>query len=637
MKRMKQYLLYTALVILYLSIIGNSNQVNAQSVELDSLIQVIENPSLPVEDKINVSIRLSTLYYCGKNAEKYASNALNIALKQKNEILLADAWTRWSWMKGCIEEFDSAKIYREKAFRIYEANNHNKGKIRIYLNQAMDFQLAQYEFDVINQIFEKAYHAGQQLNKDNLETRCTILNNWSVFLIKYKKYKLGEKKLKEALKIAKPINDIPIQGRLRFNLGRVYQLNNQPYLAIDYYLEAYKIRKQDDNIGAISETLMRLSELMIEARANSIDTLPFQKIRDELGINDEVSILDTVIQYIKPQGSSQFLKDAYEVKIKAYLQREDYKNAFLLLKEVKRLSENQILSEENLETLVSIESRYENERLANEVLKSQLEKEQSQTQRNYLLIALIALIIIAMLGYLYFQQNIRKRQLQLAVQQQEMKDLKNQQQIFAMNAMLEGQEKERARIAKDLHDGLGSLLTSVKHNILKINDSNHSKTDAELLIDEACSEVRRIAHNMMPHALKQLGLHQAIEDLCQQVDQVQSFEVIFQSFGEVLRLPENKEVMIFRAVQEAFNNIQKHSNANEVIVQITYGEDWLNLTIEDDGVGFDKKTDNYEAGLGLHSIISRIEYIDGECLIESEKGEGTSISISLNLEKELVV
>ena len=88
--------------------------------------------------------------------------------------------------------------------------------------------------------------------------------------------------------------------------------------------------------------------------------------------------------------------------------------------------------------------------------------------------------------------------------------------------------------------------------------------------------------------------------------------------------------MIFRAVQEVFNNIQKHAEANEVIIQITYGEDWFNLTIEDDGIGFDKTSKDSKLGLGLRSIVSRIEYISGECLIESEKGQGTSISISLS-------
>lgn len=593
----------------------------------DSLKNIISSKVSVPKEKVSAAIQLSTIYYCGEESKKYAQLAMRI-VPEDDEILTAYTFIRWAWIKSCYEEVDSADFYLSKAINLFDKNQDSVGLAMTYMRQATLFNEYKYDFEVINQIFSKAFDYVK--SSGNVMIKATVLNNWSIHLYKNNRYEDAEKKLLYALDITESINDIPHQGRLRFNLAMVYQLSNQPLKAMEYYLSSYEFRRQDKNLGAKAETLMRLAELLIELKSQSVDTTAYQQIYVTTNLPDEFTMLDSVLSYALLQQSNSLLNKAYKVKVKAHVQSGDYKNAYLTLEELKKISEEELLSKKNLETLVSIETRYEKQILENDLLKNKIEQQQSKTQRSYLIIAIILLSLITVSGYLFFQRNLLQRQLEIDFQKQQVKDLENQQQLLAVNAMLDGQEQERARIAKDLHDGLGSLLTSVKHNIVKINAVSPLQSNVEHLIDEACTEVRRIAHNMMPEALKHLGLHHAVKDLASKINQVQPFKVIFQSYGEVLRMDENKEIMIFRAVQEVFNNIQKHAEANEVIIQITYGEDWFNLTIEDDGIGFDKTSKDSKLGLGLRSIVSRIEYISGECLIESEKGQGTSISISLS-------
>ena len=234
-----------------------------------------------------------------------------------------------------------------------------------------------------------------------------------------------------------------------------------------------------------------------------------------------------------------------------------------------------------------------------------------------------------MAPYLY-QNRLRANQLLLNAAKQE-------QQIISMRSMLEGQEKERARIARDLHDGLGNLLSTLKANVgsLKINfDSNKTAqiyTKASEMIDEACTEVRKIAHEMMPQALEKLGLKKALADLVLKMDSTHDFEASLQVYGKEQILDDSTNVMLYRIVQELLNNIVKYAEAKEVIVQITYSEDWLNLTVEDDGKGFEPDKIAPNKGMGLKSIAFRTQYIGGEYEIDSRPNMGTLVSINVPL------
>jgi len=204
--------------------------------------------------------------------------------------------------------------------------------------------------------------------------------------------------------------------------------------------------------------------------------------------------------------------------------------------------------------------------------------------------------------------------------------------------MIEGQEEERKRIAQDLHDGLGGLLSSVKSHfsiiqseIEKLESMNIYKK-ANNMIDEAVSEVRRISHNLMPTALRLNGLLDAVSQLLASYNQRGETTFTMEHNGRNLsEILESQSVPVFRIIQEASNNIVKHANAKNAMVQINLFENELNLIIEDDGVGFD--SDQKYTGLGVGSIKSRVSHLNGTISIDSRPNEGTSISINLPLEQ----
>lgn len=223
------------------------------------------------------------------------------------------------------------------------------------------------------------------------------------------------------------------------------------------------------------------------------------------------------------------------------------------------------------------------------------------------------------------------------IQKQRIADLEQKNKLLALNSMIEGQESERLRIAQDLHDGLGGLLTTVKahfnaieREIANIKEMNiYAKTNQ--LIDEACVEVRRIAHDMVPYSLKMNGLEGVLSDIRQTVlgKGIQCDVDIHNVKEEVLG--EQKVVMIYRIIQEVVTNALKHSGASHMLIQLVGHENGLNVMIEDNGKGFDVNQLLQGKGLGLKSIESRVKYLEGTLNIDSTPNQGTTINIEIPL------
>ncbi|MFN4198529.1 MAG: sensor histidine kinase, partial [Flavobacterium sp.] len=219
-----------------------------------------------------------------------------------------------------------------------------------------------------------------------------------------------------------------------------------------------------------------------------------------------------------------------------------------------------------------------------------------------------------------------------SLQEQKILELTQKHKLTALTSMLAGQEHERQRIAKDLHDSLGGLLSSVKAHFtrLHLRDSPEAKPELSMqtghLIDEACLEVRRISHDMMPHALSVSGLKGALEDLVTRLTSLHyqvDLDLRFREEG----LDQVKKNTIYRLVQELLSNVQKHADATEIFLQLFEHERQYHLIVEDNGKGFDYASSIRGEGIGLQSINSRVEFLDGDIIWDSVPGSGTTISI----------
>jgi len=294
--------------------------------------------------------------------------------------------------------------------------------------------------------------------------------------------------------------------------------------------------------------------------------------------------------------------------------------------------QDSVLLKENKQAIAELETKYKSLQKDTEIERQQQIAQQS-TQRNLLFGGLSSLAIISFLiiNRLFLKQRLTKNELD--IKEEKINNLEQRQKLLALDFMVQGQEEERRRIAKDLHDGLGGILSTARLQLSNIEKEFHKLEGmqlfhtAEKLLENASKEVRRIAHDMMPDALMNLGLQAAVEDLATHVNQSNQLLVKTQFFMTDIIFEEKLEVMLFRIIQEILNNIIKHANASEVLLQLSINSDQLHLTVEDNGIGFDPTVQSSSSGVGIKNIKSRVNYLNGEMHLESVVGEGTAYDI----------
>lgn len=274
--------------------------------------------------------------------------------------------------------------------------------------------------------------------------------------------------------------------------------------------------------------------------------------------------------------------------------------------------------------------------LENNSKQQQLVLQRSRAYNALLLAGLIVAVLIAVIIFIVYRNKHRLAAQKEQLQRQELENIKQAQRIQHFSAMLEGQEQERKRLARDLHDGLGGTMASIRVKAADLAD-NTSGDDARMQqiisqLDGATRELRRIAHNMMPEILLKFGLEAALKDLCESL-QHNGATIVFQAFDLRGDIPQSQQIMIYRLVQELLNNALKHSGARNILVQCLQRGDELSIIVEDDGKGFDANAYTAADGIGLQSVRARVDYLKGRLDIQSTPGEGTTVNIDMHVQE----
>ena len=223
-----------------------------------------------------------------------------------------------------------------------------------------------------------------------------------------------------------------------------------------------------------------------------------------------------------------------------------------------------------------------------------------------------------------------------------------QKQLKA-SQVVAGQEEERKRIAKDIHDGIGQMLTALKFNIESINPKQKEKTEEKIaylkaLTSELIKGVRTATFNLTPPELGDHGIFPALQKMTQELSKLTGKKILFENKAkEPIRFDPLAETNIYRVTQEAVNNAIKYAEANYILVTLNLTDDLLSVVIDDDGKGFDTSIldkapkNNSEGGMGVFFMKERMGYINGRLFFSSTPGEGTRVTINykLNQEKEL--
>jgi two-component system, NarL family, sensor kinase len=314
--------------------------------------------------------------------------------------------------------------------------------------------------------------------------------------------------------------------------------------------------------------------------------------------------------------------------------REAYKQRTYLFNFI-----DSMLTVQNHNRVLLFETRYETGVKENKIRQLENEKKIQQltirqrTILNYVLLgAACGLLLVGLLVYRNYQQKQK-------LQQQQIAELEKEKQLLAADAVLKGQEQERTRLAKDLHDGLGGMLSGIKHSFttmkgnLVLTPENAQAFERSMnMLDSSIKELRMVAHNLMPESLVKFGLDTALKDFCGDITVSGALKVNYHSFGvEQLKLKKDAEVIIYRIIQELINNAIKHAEAKEAIVQLQLQNNQLDITVEDDGKGFDIKNLDMVKGMGWSNIKNRAEYIKAKLNVNSQQGKGTSVHMILDI------
>ncbi|PQJ77816.1 sensor histidine kinase [Polaribacter porphyrae] len=319
-----------------------------------------------------------------------------------------------------------------------------------------------------------------------------------------------------------------------------------------------------------------------------------------------------------------------------YKKLKDYKNEALYLKKISKLKDSINDTQQNI-AISDLDKKYKTA----EKEKQLLESEAKRKQNLLYLITVSLLLILGTTIYILSYQNSKRKQ-KLAEQEKELETQKNltllkEQEITTINAMVDGQEKERKRIAEDLHDNLGSVLATLKLHFenLKINRTKRKINQETLfnktenLIDEAYLKVRKIAHAKNAGVIANQGLLVAVQMMAEKISSAEKIQIDVIDFGLNKRLENNLEITVFRIIQELTTNIIKHANATNATINISLYDKNLNIIIEDDGKGFDVEKVDLKKGIGLSSIKTRIEHLEGTFKIDSTINKGSSIIIDI--------
>ncbi|MEO5943028.1 MAG: sensor histidine kinase [Ferruginibacter sp.] len=458
----------------------------------------------------------------------------------------------------------------------------------------------------------------------------------------------------KAVALAKKTNDQKQLANALNNLGLSYSGQNKLIDARTVFNEAITVAKADDNQYIEGAALNNISDIAIkEGDFEILKTYAersiqlFTEMEDDGGMvgakvtlavyylthkdfTKAQSLAEEALQLAKKQNLLEETSTALGMLSHIAFVMQDYKKGFQYIAE-RDDAQSKVFNESVQEREVNTRIKYETEKKDDQLLLQRWEIKQQHTFNYVLLGGALALLTIFLLIYSTLKQ---KQQLQ----QQRINELETERQLTATEAVLKGEEQERTRLAKDLHDGLGGMLSGIKYsfntmkgNLIMTPDNAQAFERSMDMLDSSIKEMRRVAHNMMPEALVKFGLDTALNDFCAAINNSGALQLRYQSIGlDGPNIHQTTAITIYRIVQELINNTMKHAAAKTALVQVTRTNNQLTVTVEDDGKGFDTALLSQSKGIGWSNIQNRVDFLKGSIDVQSEKEKGTSVHIEIN-------
>jgi two-component system, NarL family, sensor kinase len=613
----------------------------------DSLKRLLAK-SLSDDDRFELQLQLAD-HFRTLNPDSsllYGNSALSIAKKQKDQIkiLRADFYqASYNYMMGKPED---ALAMADKNMAALRGNTEH---VSLLAHYTILSGLCLMKLNEIKQALERFYGGlklAEQTSDYTAEARATVNIGWA--MMELNQYEKAVENFKNALKFMAEHNvTTTYNGTIYSNLAASYGPLNQLDSALKYsrlsIAEASKngnITVQANGFFILGTTLMKLGKYD-EALQSFLSAKPLrEKIGDPFYIvSDMAEMGNLYVKLKKPKEGISICNEALNIALANKIDEKlpliysalaanhelagNYREAAEIYKKISDLKDS-VYADANPKALAEMQTKYETEKKERQIQQQKFKI----TRQKYLTWGAIALFILA--GFLGYSQYKRYK----FKQEAKMKTALMIQEQLATKAVLEAEEKERQRIAKDLHDSVGQMMSAAKMNLsafeseIKFQDKEHQLAFGKIiqLVDESCKEVRNVSHNMMPNALLKSNLSSAVREFVDKLDH-KKLQVHLYTEGLDERLDSNIETVLYRVVQECVNNVIKHAAATTLDISLIKDKDGISATVEDNGTGFDTADKRKVNGMGLKNIVTRIEYLKGTVEFDSTPGKGTLVAL----------
>lgn len=623
----------------------------------DSLAKVLDKPGQEPATRIDILNNLSESFLNNKNdlAEKYALQAID-ELKHtaypKGEAQayrnLGEIYSRRGNYDQAIKDLDrsldglsGSKMFDEQGYvlclkaNILRRKKLSEASMKTYISAIHNFEKDNCKdglakaYSGIAALFigQKEYQKAIEYHKQalaifteahNKPKMSGILGNLGIVELRLNHYDADLKYQFQALKAIQGLNDSTRTAAIYNDIGAAYLYKGEPKKAISYLKNSINIRQQLKQYDELAYTLNYLGEAY-EKDGNLNQATVFIKQANTLA---------------KKTANTKQILESYESISDFYSRHKMYDSAYVYGQKYKSYKET-VDAKESQQAMNAARIQYETEKKEQQVnllLKENIIQKLSISNRNRTISIIVVVFLLCIaLGLTLYNRYKSKQEarLQTAV---------ILQQDLATKGIIEAEERERKRIAGELHDGVGQLFTTVKMNMEVLMERYLIKQpDADLLaertmamVDESCTEVRSIAHQMMPNALIKSGLLSALRDFINKIPN-DKLKISLETQGIDKGLEATTETVLYRVIQESVNNVIKHAGATSLDILLLCDDKEITVSIEDNGKGFDMDDKSKFTGIGLKNMVSRVEYLKGSVDVSSTAGKGTLVAIYIPL------
>ncbi|NCU05805.1 MAG: tetratricopeptide repeat protein [Chitinophagaceae bacterium] len=580
-------------------------------------------------------------------AKSYGFKAIQQAKKINYPKGLAQAYNDLGILLYDQEKYDSAIAFYQQSGNIRKQLNDGLGMAKVYNKIGIVYQ-RKGEFDkaLENQLLALSLFTK---HKDNIGISYS-LNNIGILNQNLGRYDEAIKYQLQSIEIKEKLNDNYGLAGSFVNIANIYKIKGDDKKAADYYLKAIEISRTIQDKEYLANALNNMGTLYLknqdykQALASVNESLLLRKeLGDTKGQVSCMNNLGLIFQQQKLFDSSiAILTSALTLGRSAVNCLPEVNQTYLALSHSYEAinetdealsmykfyaSTKDSLFTDNLsEKFAELETKYQTLEKEKEIERQQHVIEKKNTWIIGISLAILLLGLLALSSYRRYKLKQEAKLQQTVMEQQQL----------AAAAVMKAEENERQRIAKDLHDGVGQMMSAAKMNLSSFeNDLQFTNADQRnsfdriiSLVDESCREVRSVSHQMMPNILLKSGLANAVADFLDKIDQRQ-LKVALHTEGLNERLDENTEIVLYRVLQECVNNVIKHSGASQLDIALIKDRDGISISIEDNGKGFNSAELNEDAGIGLKNMKARIDYLNGTIDFDSAPGKGTLVAIHI--------